>query len=150
MPYIHATATSVPSTRLPPRLSQTPSPIAIGICSHTGHTLDGYSLNTVAITSPKIASTIHRPIRTTIKNSSRTRGVTTSPARSAIVRPRLRMLTTSDPKSCTAPITIDPTSTHTRAGTHPHTTATAGPTIGPVPAMLVKWCPKTSDRRLGT
>ena len=29
--------------------------------------------------------------------------------------------------------------THSNAGNHPQKTAIAGPTIGPVPAMLVKW-----------
>ena len=37
---------------------------------------------------------------------------------------------------------MEPNSTHSRAGTHPQITASAGPTIGPVPAMEVKWWPK--------
>ena len=43
------------------------------------------------------------------------------------------------PKSCTAPIKIDPKTTQRSAGTQPHMMAMAGPTIGPVPAMEVKW-----------
>ena len=64
--------------------------------------------------------------------------VSTRPAMSPTVWPRFLMETTSDPKSCTAPISIDPNSTQSKAGTHPQITATAGPTIGPVPAIEVK------------
>ena len=46
--------------------------------------------------------------------------------------------TTKAPKSCTAPMKIDPNNTHSNAGSQPQKTAMAGPTIGPVPAMLVK------------
>ena len=54
------------------------------------------------------------------------------------VCPLLRNDTTSDPRSCTAPMKIDPNTTQSSAGSQPHITAMAGPTIGPVPAMLVK------------
>ena len=33
---------------------------------------------------------------------------------------------------------IEPNTTHSRAGTHPHMMAMAGPTMGPVPAIEVK------------
>ena len=47
-------------------------------------------------------------------------------------------------------IKIDPSNTHSRAGNQPQNTAMAGPTMGPVPAMLVKWCPKMTCLRVGT
>ena len=59
-------------------------------------------------------------------------------AMSPIDWPRFRKLTTSAPKSCTAPMKIDPNNTQHNAGIQPHMMAIAGPTIGPVPAMLVK------------
>ena len=45
---------------------------------------------------------------------------------------------------------IEPSTTHNSAGTQPHMMAIAGPTIGPVPAMEVKWWPKTTDLLVGT
>ena len=54
------------------------------------------------------------------------------------------------PKSCTAPITTLPTNTQSSAGTHPQMMAMAGPTMGPVPAMEVKWCPKMTSFLVGT
>ena len=67
-----------------------------------------------------------------------------------MVRPLWRMEMTSEPKSWTAPMTMDPMRIQRRAGSQPQTTATAGPTIGPVPAIEVKWWPKTMARREGT
>ena len=110
----------------------------------------GYCRNTAAITSPKIASTIVNATTRTIKNNRRTLGPSTSPATSPTVRPSFRIDTTSDPKSWTAPIVIDPTTIHTSAGNQPQITANAGPTIGPVPAIEVKWWPKTTPRRVAT
>ena len=72
------------------------------------------------------------------------------PAASPMVWPRLRRLTTSEPKSWTAPTKIDPSTTHSSAGSQPQKTAIAGPTIGPVPAMLVKWWPNTTPELVGT
>ena len=99
----------------------------------------GYILNTAAITSPKMASTIVRAMNRMDRNRMRVRGASTRPAMSPTVWPRLRMETTSEPKSCTAPIRMEPNKTQRRAGTHPQMTASAGPTIGPVPAIEVKW-----------
>ena len=45
---------------------------------------------------------------------------------------------------------IEPKTTQSSAGSQPHITAIAGPTIGPVPAMDVKWWPKTTDLLVGT
>ncbi len=45
---------------------------------------------------------------------------------------------------------IDPNTTQSNAGSQPQNTAIAGPTIGPVPAMLVKWWPKMTSLRVGT
>ena len=43
--------------------------------------------------------------------------------------------TTSEPRSCTAPMNTDPSTTHRTAGTQPQITAMAGPSIGAAPAM---------------
>jgi len=64
------------------------------------------------------------------------------PAMSAIDFPRLRIERISTPKSWTAPINMLPKNIQIMAGTHPQITAIAGPTIGPVPAIEAKWCPK--------
>ena len=61
----------------------------------------------------------------------RVRGASTRPAMSPTVWPRLRIETTSEPKSCTAPIRMEPKSTQRSAGTQPQMTASAGPTNGP-------------------
>ena len=126
------------SNATPLRCSQTPMATAMGICRKTGRIDSGNILNTAAITRPKIASTIHRPNSRISRNRIRTRGFSTRPAMSPMVCPRFRRLMTKAPKSCTAPMKIDPNSTHIKAGTQPHMMAIAGPTIGPVPAMLVK------------
>ena len=96
----------------------------------------------VAITNPKIARTTVSDKNRMARNSTRARGLIKRPAISPTVWPRFRSDTTNAPKSCTAPIKIEPKNTQIRAGSQPQKTATAGPTIGPVPAMLVKWCPK--------
>jgi len=111
---------------------------AMGICRKTGRIDSGNILKTDAMTNPKIANTIHRPNNRIARNRNRTRGFNTRPAMSPTVWPRLRRLTTSEPKSCTAPMKMDPNNTQHNAGTQPHIIAMAGPTMGPVPAMLVK------------
>ena len=93
---------------------------------------------TAAITSPKMAMTIVSARNSTNKNSKRARLFSTRPAMSPTVCPLLRSETTSAPKSCTAPMKIEPNTTHSSAGSQPHITAIAGPTIGPVPAIEVK------------
>ena len=99
----------------------------------------GYCLNTAAITKPKIANTIVNAMNRMNRNKSRTLRFITRPAISPTVWPLFRKLTTSDPKSWTAPMKILPRTTQNNAGTHPHMMAIAGPTIGPVPAIDVKW-----------
>ena len=74
----------------------------------------------------------------TNRKSKRTRLLSNLPAMSPTVCPLLLKLTTKAPKSCTAPIRIEPKTTQSRAGTQPHMMAMAGPTIGPVPAIEVK------------
>ena len=85
-----------------------------------------------------------------IFKSSLARGEIIRPAICPTVWPRFRSETTKAPKSCTAPIKTQPNKTHSKAGNHPQNTAMAGPTIGPVPAMLVKWWPKITSFRVGT
>jgi hypothetical protein len=46
---------------------------------------------------------------------------------------------TSVEKSWTAPMKILPRKTHRNAGSQPQIIPMAGPTIGPSPAMVVKW-----------
>jgi hypothetical protein len=64
--------------------------------------------------------------------------------------PWLRIEMISAPKSWTAPMTMLPTNTHNNAGTHPQMMAMAGPTMGPVPAIEVKWWPKMTSFLVGT
>ena len=61
------------------------------------------------------------------------------PVISAIVWPLCRREMTSAPRSCTAPMNTDPRKIHIKAGTQPQMMPMAGPTMGPVPAMEVKW-----------
>ena len=85
-----------------------------------------------------MAKTIVRDINRTNKKKIFALGVIIRPAISPTVCPRFLIEITKAPKSCTAPMKIEPRITHKRAGNHPQNTAIAGPTIGPVPAILVK------------
>ena len=91
-----------------------------------------------AMTRPKMARTIDSTSASRSRKSIRARLLISLPAICPSVRPSFRMDTTSAPKSCTAPMKIDPSTTHSSAGSQPQNTAIAGPTMGPVPAMLVK------------
>ena len=117
----------------------------MGICTTQGKMAAGYCLKTAAMTNPKIARTTVNAMKRIKRKSKRTRLFSKRPAMSPTVCPLLRKLTTKAPKSCTAPIRMEPNTTHKRAGTQPHMMAIAGPTIGPVPAIEVKWCPKMTD-----
>ena len=86
-----------------------------------------------------MAITIHRPKKMIRKKSDLVRGFTTDPVMSPMDLPSWRIDRTRAPKSCTAPAKIDPKTTQSRAGTHPHITPSTGPTMGPVPAIDVKW-----------
>ncbi len=138
------------SSAAPRRCSQSPMHTARGIWTRQGKIAEGNIRKTAAITSPKIASTMVRPMKSTIMNSRRTRRLSSRPATSPMVWPLLRRLTSRLPKSCTAPMKIEPNTTQTRAGSQPQSTPMAGPTMGPVPAMEVKWWPNTTLRRVGT
>ncbi len=134
----------------PLRCSQRPIPTAIGTCTKQGKIVAGYCRKTDAITRPKIARTIVNAMNRIRRNRIRARRLISLPAMSPTVCPLFLIETTSAPKSCTAPMKIDPSKTQTRAGTQPHITAIAGPTIGPVPAIEVKWWPKTTGFDVGT
>ena len=134
----------------PLRCSIKPIITAMGICTTHGKIAAGYCLNTAAITKPKMASTTVSAMNKVKRNNNRTRLFSKRPAMSPTVWPLLRRLTTKAPKSCTAPMRMEPNTTQSSAGTQPHMIAIAGPTIGPVPAIEVKWCPKTTDLRVGT
>ena len=74
----------------------------------------------------------------------------TMPVMSAMVWPLWRREITRAPRSWTAPMKIEPRKTQSRAGTQPQMMPMAGPTMGPVPAMEVKWWPKMTCLRVGT
>ena len=148
--YISPSATTEGITIDPPRRwMKTPIARARGICTSTGKIAAGYCLSTAAITSPKIARTIQSATIRMTRKSVRTRGPRRSPATSPTVRPLFLSETASAPRSCTAPMKIAPRTTQMIAGTQPHITAMAGPTMGPVPAIEVKWWPKTTERLVG-
>ena len=111
----------------------------MGIWMRQGKMEVGKSLNTAAITSPKIARTMVSARNRIARKRMRVRGESTRPEISPTVCPLLRIEMTSAPKSCTAPMKIDPNNTHSSAGSQPQITASAGPTMGPVPAIEVKW-----------
>jgi len=119
-----------------------PSQMAMGSCVHTGMTDSGKMAKTDAMTTPNMATTIQRAKKMISMNRNLTRLPMMLPVRSPMVRPSFRRDMTIEPKSCTAPMKIEPMRIHTRAGSHPQIMAMAGPTMGPVPAMEVKWCPK--------
>ena len=96
------------SSLRPARCTFRPIQIAIGICRKTGSVDSGNCTNTLAITQPKIASTIQRANSKRMRNSSRTRRLSSRPATSPTVMPRLRRLTTSAAMSCIAPMKIEP------------------------------------------
>ena len=127
-----------------------PSHTAIGSCSQTGMTDCGKALKTEAMTTPKMATTIHSAKKIMIIKRFLTRALTMSPAMSPILRPSWRREITIEPKSCTAPMKMDPTRTQIRAGSHPQMRAMAGPTIGPVPAIDVKWWPNRTVLSVAT
>ena len=58
--------------------------------------------------------------------------------------PRARMETTRAPKSCTAPMKIAPSTTHSIAGSQPQMTAMAGPSIGERPVIDAYWWPNST------
>ena len=89
--------------------------------------------------NPNIAMTIHNAKHTMIKNNKRTLGLIYCSVISAIDFPSLRIEMTRQEKSCTAPMKMEPKKTHNIAGTQPQMIPIAGPTIGPVPAIEVKW-----------
>jgi len=56
-----------------------------------------------------------------------------------------------EPKSWTPPTKIEPRMIQMTAGSHPKKRAARmGPTIGPAPAMELKWCPKRTGVLAGT
>ena len=117
--------------------NMTPRVMAIGICIQTGNTDEGYILNIMAITRPNMAITMRSARKTIIKNAYLTLLFIYLEVVSAMETPLFLMDTTSAPKSWTAPITMEPMSIHSIAGTQPQIIPIAGPTIGPVPAIEV-------------
>ena len=98
----------------------------------------------------KIAITIHSSKKMIAKKRIRALRFTISAVKSPMVFPLFLMEIIRAPKSCTAPANIVPPTIQITAGTQPHITPMAGPTIGPVPAIDVKWCPKIISFFVGT
>ena len=84
-----------------------------------GNTALGCATKSPAIAIANTASTSHTRTSTKHMNIRRARPLSTVPATSAIERPFSRTLTTSAPKSCTAPMKIAPSTTQIRAGSQP-------------------------------
>jgi hypothetical protein len=99
---------------------------------------------------PRIARNSHSSMNTMRKKTYRILLLTYWAEISEIDFPWFLKDMTKAEKSCTAPMTIDPTKTQIIAGTQPQMTAIAGPTIGPVPAIEVKWWPKMIPFFVGT
>ena len=76
-----------------------PSKIAIGICSQTGKTDDGYMLNIIAIIIPKMEITIHSSRKTIMKNKNLVLLLMYLEVYSEIDFPLFLNEITSDPKS---------------------------------------------------
>src|SRR5439155_1545503 len=53
-------------------------------------------------------------------------------------------------KSCTAPPTTTPITSHSVPGRKPNCAASTGPTSGPAPAIAAKWCPNNTHLFVGT
>ena len=53
-------------------------------------------------------------------------------------------------KSCTAPASTTPITSHRVPGRNPNCAASTGPTSGPAPAIAAKWCPYSTHRLVGT
>ena len=84
-----------------------------------GRTLEGWATKSPAMAMAKTASTSHTSKSTKIRNITRARLPSRSPAMSATERPPSRTLNTSAPKSWAAPMKMLPTTTQTRAGSQP-------------------------------
>ncbi len=52
--------------------------------------------------------------------------------------------------SCTAPARQTPTTSQIRPGRYPNWIARTGPIKGPAPEIAAKWCPKSTQRFVGT
>ena len=109
----------------------------------------GYMVKRMPMTSAKTAIMSQSSKKMISRKRVRTRLFTTSAARSPMERPSFRSEMTRAPKSCTPPKKMDPKKTQSTAGTQPQITAMAGPTMGPSPAMEVKWWPKRISFRVG-
>lgn len=97
------------------------------------------------MTTPKMAMTIQSAKKMISMKRNLTRGLMMLPAMSPMERPWFRKEITIEPKSCTAPMKMEPIRIQTSAGTQPQMMAMAGPTIGPVPVIEVKWSPKSTS-----
>ncbi len=68
----------------------------------------------------------------------------------AMDRPPSRTLVNIAVMSCTAPKKMPPSTTQSQTGPQPNASASVGPTMGPAPAIVAKWWPKTTCERLFT
>ncbi len=104
----------------------------------------------MAMIRAKIAITIQSSKKMINKKRVLTLLLTTLAAKSPMDLPLALRDTTNAPKSWTAPKKIAPKKIQITAGTQPHMIAIAGPTMGPKPAIDVKWCPKRISFLVGT
>ena len=98
----------------------------------------GTASKSPAMAMAKTARTSQVRSMTKMRNISRVRGLIIEEVISAIDLPFSFRLTTSAPKSCTAPMKMVPITIQTRAGSQPQYAATQGPMIGAAPAIDVK------------
>ena len=104
----------------------------------TGKTAVEYLVNKPDMVLAKTAKTSHVKHIIKIRNRIRILLFIVEAEISATDLPFSFKLSTKAPKSCTAPIKIEPRTTHERAGSQPQYTAMQGPIIGAAPAIDVK------------
>ncbi len=105
------------------------------------NTPHGLPASAFTTTMPSPASVTSRMNSTAIIATSPANGEISVRATSASDLPLCRVEATSTVKSCTAPASTAPATSHTSPGANPNCAASVGPTSGPAPAIAAKWCP---------
>ena len=124
--------------------------IATPITNQAGITLLGKPTKSPAMMMANTAFTIRSSKKMTIMKSARALSPTTDSVRAPMDLPSLRTLAHRAPASWIPAKNTVPRVTHRNAGSQPHITAMAGPTMGAAPATEVKWCPHSTHRLVGT
>src|SRR5688572_9695947 len=108
-------------------------------------------MNDAAVTSVNATMMYIRAIQMNARNSRYDQRLILSRTTSAIERALWRIEATSDEKSCTPPIRIEPTRIQISAGSQPNVSpARIGPTIGPAAAIAEKCCGTSDDGARGS